>query len=111
MLWSRWARPAPNTAPTQAKASGLYMICTMAKHEAEAQGCDDALMLDWRGQLAEGTGANIFLVINGELHTPTPDCFLNGLTRQSSRWRSSAASRSSSGRSCRTSSARPTKSS
>ena len=58
------------------------MICTIAKHEAEAQGCDDALMLDWRGRLAEGTGANIFLVINGELHTPTPDCFLNGLTRQ-----------------------------
>src|ERR1700704_2525935 len=82
MLWSRWARPAPHTAPVHAKASGLYMICTMAKHEAEAQGCDDALMLDWRGQLAEGTGANIFLVINGELHTPTPDCFLNGLTRQ-----------------------------
>src|SRR5712671_5687205 len=82
MLWSRWARPAPNTAPVHAKASGLYMICTMAKHEAEAQGCDDALMLDWRGQLAEGTGANIFLVINGELHTPTLDCFLNGLTRQ-----------------------------
>ena len=51
---------------------GLYMICTMAKHEAEAQGCDDALLLDWRGQLAEGTGANIFLVINGELHTPRP---------------------------------------
>jgi branched-chain amino acid aminotransferase len=58
------------------------MICTMAKHEAEAQGCDDALMLDWRGHLAEGTGANIFLAINGELHTPTPDCFLNGITRQ-----------------------------
>jgi branched-chain amino acid aminotransferase len=58
------------------------MICTMAKHEAEAQGCDDALMLDWQGNLAEGTGANIFLAINGELHTPTPDCFLNGLTRQ-----------------------------
>src|SRR5229473_2795102 len=77
-----WARPAPHTAPVHAKASGLYMICTMAKHEAEAQGCDDALMLDWRGQLAEGTGANIFLAINGELHTPTPDCFLNGLTRQ-----------------------------
>jgi branched-chain amino acid aminotransferase len=57
MLWARRARPAPNTAPTQAKASGLYMICTMAKHEAEAQGCDDALMLDWRSQLAEGTGA------------------------------------------------------
>src|SRR3979411_266826 len=82
MLWSRWARPAPNTALVHAKASGLYMICTMAKHEAEAQGGDDALMLDWRGQLAEGTGANIFLVINGELHTPTPDCFLNGITRQ-----------------------------
>src|SRR5260370_6841055 len=82
MLWSRWARPAPHPAPVHAKASGLYLICTMAKHEAEAQGCDDALMLDWRGHLAEGTGANIFLVINGELHTPTPDCFLNGLTRQ-----------------------------
>src|ERR1700694_2920958 len=82
MWWSRWARPAPNTATTQAKASGLYMICTMAKHEAEAQGCDDALMLEWRGLLAEGTGANIFLVINGELHTPTPDCFLNGITRK-----------------------------
>jgi branched-chain amino acid aminotransferase len=82
MLWSRWARPAPNTAPVHAKASGLYMICTMAKHEAEAQGCDDALMLDWRGNLAEGTGANIFLAIKGELHTPTPDCFLNGITRQ-----------------------------
>ncbi|MGH7093224.1 MAG: aminotransferase class IV, partial [Stellaceae bacterium] len=62
--------------------SGLYMICTMAKHEANAAGYDDALMLDWRGQLAEGTGANLFLVINGELHTPTPDCFLNGITRQ-----------------------------
>ena len=82
MQWSPWVRPAPNTAPTQAKASGLYMICTMAKHIAEAADCDDALMLDWRGQLAEGTGANIFLVINGELHTPTPDCFLNGITRQ-----------------------------
>jgi len=82
MQWARWARPAPHTAPTAAKASGLYMICTMSKHEAEAHGCDDALMLDWRGQLAEGTGANIFLVINCELHTPTPDCFLNGITRQ-----------------------------
>jgi len=82
MKWARWARPAPHTAPTEAKAAGLYMICTMSKHEAEAAGCDDALMLDWRGQLAEGTGANIFLVINGELHTPTPDCFLNGITRQ-----------------------------
>ena len=82
MQWAKWARPAPHTAPTQAKAAGLYMICTLSKHEAEASGCDDALMLDWRGQLAEGTGANIFLVINGELHTPTPDCFLNGITRQ-----------------------------
>ena len=82
MKWSPWARPAPHTAPTQAKASGLYMICTMSKHDAEAAGYDDALMLDWRGQLAEGTGANLFLVINGELHTPTPDCFLNGITRQ-----------------------------
>ena len=82
MKWAPWARPAPHTAPTQAKAAGLYMICTMSKHDAEADGCDDALMLDWRGRLAEGTGANLFLVINGELHTPTPDCFLNGITRQ-----------------------------
>jgi branched-chain amino acid aminotransferase len=82
MQWSKWARPAPHTAPVHAKAAGLYMICTMSKHDAEAAGFDDALMLDWRGQLAEGTGANIFLVINGELHTPTPDCFLNGITRQ-----------------------------
>jgi branched-chain amino acid aminotransferase len=82
MKWAQWARPAPHTAPTEAKAAGLYMICTMSKHDAEAAGCDDALMLDWRGQLAEGTGANIFLVINRELHTPTPDCFLNGITRQ-----------------------------
>jgi branched-chain amino acid aminotransferase len=58
------------------------MICTMSKHDAEAAGYDDALMLDWRGQIAESTGANIFLVIDGELHTPTPDCFLDGITRQ-----------------------------
>jgi branched-chain amino acid aminotransferase len=82
MVQSKWARPAPHTAPVHSKASGLYMICTMAKHEANAAGYDDALMLDWRGQLAEGTGANLFLAINGELHTPTPDCFLNGITRQ-----------------------------
>lgn len=82
MQWAKWARPAPNTAPTMAKAAGLYMICTLSKHEAEAAGCDDALMLDWRGRIAEGTGANIFLAINCELHTPTPDCFLNGITRQ-----------------------------
>jgi branched-chain amino acid aminotransferase len=82
MTWAKWARPAPNTAPTTAKATGLYMICTLSKHAAEAEGFEDALMLDWRGRLAEATGANLFLVIDGELHTPTPDCFLNGLTRQ-----------------------------
>ncbi|HUZ72772.1 MAG TPA: branched-chain amino acid aminotransferase [Stellaceae bacterium] len=82
MSWAKWARPAPHTAPTAAKAAGLYMICTLCKHDAEAAGYDDALMLDWRGQVAEGTGANIFLVIDGVLHTPTPDCFLDGLTRQ-----------------------------
>jgi branched-chain amino acid aminotransferase len=75
-------RPAPNTAPTQSKAAGLYMICTLSKHEAEAKGYDDALMLDYRGYLAEGTGANLFLVIDGRLHTPLPDCFLDGITRQ-----------------------------
>ncbi len=82
MCWAKWARPAPHTAPAQAKASGGYMICTLCKHDAEAAGYDDALMLDWRGRVAEGTGANLFLVINGELHTPTPDCFLDGITRQ-----------------------------
>ncbi len=82
MSLSRWARPAPNTAPTEAKAAGLYMICTVSKHEAERVGCHDALMLDYRGQIAEATSANIFLVQNGVLHTPTPDCFLNGITRQ-----------------------------
>lgn len=79
---SKWARPAPNTAPTKSKAAGLYMICTLSKHAAEAAGYDDALMLDYRGQVAEATGANIFLCIDGELHTPTPDCFLDGITRQ-----------------------------
>lgn len=78
---SKWARPAPNTAPTASKAAGLYMICTLSKHEAEKAGFEDALMLDYRGYIAEATGANIFLVMNGELHTPTPDCFLNGITR------------------------------
>ena len=75
-------RPAPNTAPVHAKAAGLYMICTVCKHAAEAKGFGDALMLDYRGYLAETTGANLFMVINGELHTPTPDCFLNGITRR-----------------------------
>ncbi len=80
---SEWRRPAPETAPTDSKAAGLYMICTMSKHAAEAEGYDDALMLDWRGQVAEATGANIFLVFNdGKLHTPKPDCFLNGITRK-----------------------------
>lgn len=79
---SDWRRPAPDTAPTNAKASGLYMICTMSKHAAEAKGFDDALMYDYRGQVAEATGANIFFVQNGELHTPTPDCFLDGITRR-----------------------------
>jgi branched-chain amino acid aminotransferase len=82
MQFSKWARPAPHTAPTASKAAGLYMICTLSKHAAEAAGYDDALMLDWRGQVAEATGANVFLVMNGELHTPTPDCFLDGITRQ-----------------------------
>jgi branched-chain amino acid aminotransferase len=82
MKWAKWARPAPNTAPTAAKAAGLYMICTLAKHDAEAEGYDDALMFDWRGQLAEATGANLFLAIDGQLHTPTPDCFLDGITRK-----------------------------
>ena len=83
MELSRWRRPAPDTAPTQSKASGLYQICTMAKHEAEAAGMHDALMLDYRGRVAEATGANIFLVMeDGKLHTPTPDCFLDGITRR-----------------------------
>ena len=79
---SPWRRPAPYTAPVHAKASGLYMICTMAKHAAADKGYDDAMMMDWRGQVAEGTGANAFFVKDGKLHTPTPDCFLNGITRQ-----------------------------
>ncbi|HEX6980449.1 MAG TPA: branched-chain amino acid aminotransferase [Alphaproteobacteria bacterium] len=82
MCWAKWNRPAPNTAPTAAKATGLYMICTMSKHAAEADGYHDALMLDWRGQIAEATGANVFLVIDGEIHTPKPDCFLDGITRR-----------------------------
>jgi len=79
---SSWRRPAPYTAPTESKASGLYMICTLARHQAQAKGYDDALMFDWRGQVAEGTGANAFFVRDGVLHTPIPDCFLNGITRQ-----------------------------
>jgi branched-chain amino acid aminotransferase len=78
-----WKRPSPETAPTASKAAGLYMIGTMSKHAAEAEGYDDALMLDWRGYVAEATGANIFFVMDGELHTPDPDCFLDGITRRS----------------------------
>jgi branched-chain amino acid aminotransferase len=77
-----WRRPAPYTAPTESKAAGLYMICTLSKQRAEQNGFNDALMLDWRGQVAEATGANVFFVRNGELHTPTPDCFLDGITRR-----------------------------
>jgi len=79
---SDWRRPAPDTAPVHAKAAGLYMICTLSKHAAEARGYDDALMFDYRGQVAEATGANIFFVKGGEIHTPTPDCFLDGITRR-----------------------------
>jgi branched-chain amino acid aminotransferase len=79
---SKWKRPSPETIPCHAKAAGLYMICTMSKHAAEAKGCSDAMMFDYRGYVAEATGANIFFVKDGEVHTPTPDCFLNGLTRQ-----------------------------
>ncbi|WP_404383532.1 branched-chain amino acid aminotransferase [Caenispirillum salinarum] len=79
---SDWRRPDPRTAPVKSKAAGLYMICTMSKHKAENEGYDDALLLDWRGQVAEATGANIFFLMNGELHTPTPDCFLDGITRR-----------------------------
>ena len=77
-----WRRPSPETIPCDSKAAGLYMICTLAKHQAEADGFNDALMLDWRGRVAEATGANIFIARGGELHTPTPDCFLDGITRR-----------------------------
>ena len=77
-----WRRPSPETAPVKSKAAGLYMICTLSKHAVEAEGYDDALMLDWRGRVAETTGANIFLTVGGALHTPTPDCFLDGITRR-----------------------------
>lgn len=82
LVTSSWRRPPPNCAPVQTKAGGLYIICTMSRHEAEAKGYTDALMLDYRGQVAELTAANFFMVKNGEIHTPIPDCFLNGITRQ-----------------------------
>jgi branched-chain amino acid aminotransferase len=77
-----WRRPAPYTAPTESKAAGLYMICTLSKQHAEQRGYNDALMFDWRGRVAEATGANVFFVADGALHTPTPDCFLDGITRR-----------------------------
>ncbi len=77
-----YRRPSPETAPCHAKAAGLYMICTLSKHAAESNGYADALMLDWRGRVAEATGANVFFVDNGVLHTPEPDCFLDGITRR-----------------------------
>ena len=79
---SKWKRPSPETIPSAAKASGLYMICTMSKHAAMAKGCSDAMMYDYRGYVAEATGANIFFVKDGEVHTPLADAFLNGITRQ-----------------------------
>ena len=81
--WAKYRRPAPETAPTAAKAAGLYMICTISKHAAERAGFADAMMLDWRGYVAEATGANVFFIRDGVLHTPDPDCFLDGITRQS----------------------------
>jgi branched-chain amino acid aminotransferase len=80
---ARYKRPSPETEPVHAKAAGLYMICTICKHEAEAKGYADAMFLDYRGLVSEATGANVFFVKDGELHTPIPDCFLNGITRQS----------------------------
>jgi branched-chain amino acid aminotransferase len=77
-----WRRPAPYTAPVHSKAAGLYMIASLSKQHADGRGYDDALMLDWRGQVAEATGANAFFVRDGVVHTPTPDCFLDGITRQ-----------------------------
>lgn len=79
---AKWKRPSPETIPTAAKAAGLYMICTMSKHAAEAKGCSDALFMDYRGYVAEATGANVFFVKDGEVHTPLADAFLNGITRQ-----------------------------
>ena len=83
LTWARYKRPSPETAPTASKAAGLYMICTVSKHAAERDGFADAMMLDWRGYVAEATGANVFFIRDGVLHTPTPDCFLDGITRRS----------------------------
>lgn len=80
--WAAWRRPDPATMPTASKGTGNYVIGTLSKHQAEAEGFADAMMLTWRGDLAEATGANVFLAIDGALHTPVPDCFLDGITRQ-----------------------------
>lgn len=82
MCWADWKRPSPETAPVHSKAAGLYMIATLNKHKAEEKGYQDAMMVDWRGNLAEATGANVFLVNGNEIHTPIPDCFLDGITRR-----------------------------
>src|SRR5690349_3792245 len=82
LQWSKWKRPSPETIPCKAKAAGLYMICTLSKDAAMANGYADALMLDYRGYVAEATGANVFFIKGDEIHTPDPDCFLNGITRQ-----------------------------
>ncbi|MEQ8658504.1 MAG: branched-chain amino acid aminotransferase [Hyphomicrobiales bacterium] len=79
---AKWRRPDPRTAPHDAKAAGLYMICTLSKHAAESKGYADALMYDWEGYVAEATGANIFFILDGVIHTPTPDRFLDGITRR-----------------------------
>jgi len=79
---AEYRRPDPKTAPAKAKAAGLYMICTIEKHRAEAAGYADALMFDWREHVAEATGANIFFIKDGIIHSPTPDCFLDGITRR-----------------------------
>ena len=81
LVWAKWRRPDPATAPSTAKAAGLYMICTMSKTAAETRGYADAMMLDWRGYVAEATGANVFFVQDGVLHTPPVDAILDGITR------------------------------
>ncbi len=82
LVWAKWKRPSPETIPSSAKAAGLYMIATLSKDAAMEQGFSDALMLDFRGYVAEATGANVFFINGKDIHTPTPDCFLNGITRQ-----------------------------
>jgi len=83
LTWAKYKRPSPETEPVHAKAAGLYMICTISKHAAEKDGYTDAMMLDYRGYIAESTGSNVFFIKDGVIHTPLADCFLNGITRQS----------------------------